>query len=72
MGAVSLAMMAEADSLPIALRRGKRTRIPVNYREADMVKLPRVSRSQDKTYPITILEQDSDKVKVHYTVKTKV
>ena len=56
-----------ADSdLPIALRRCKRTRSPVNYREADMVKLPRASRSQDKIYPVTIVEQDSDKVKVHY------
>ena len=61
-----MADQESSDELPIALRRCKRTRSPVNYREADMVKLPRASRSQDKVYPVTILEQNSDKVKVHY------
>ena len=59
-------MAEEVSDLPIALRRCKRARSPVNYREADMVKLPRASRSEDKLYPVTILEQDNDKVKVHY------
>lgn len=56
--------------LPIALRRGKRDRSTVNYREVEALKLPRASRSQpssrDKLYSVTILEQDEDKVKVHY------
>ena len=57
---------SSSTDLPIALRRCKRTRSPVNYREADMVKLPRASRSQDRLYPVTILEQDCAKVIVHY------
>jgi hypothetical protein len=58
-----------AEDLPIALRRGRRSRDPVNYREAESLKLPRASTSQppkSKLYPVTVLEQDSDKVKVHY------
>ncbi|SMN01620.1 hypothetical protein SPONL_2199 [uncultured Candidatus Thioglobus sp.] len=58
----------EAENLPIALRRGKRNLREVNYRAAESLKLPRASSSlvKDKLYPVTVLEQDSDRVKVHY------
>lgn len=58
----------EAENLPIALRRGKRKLGEVNYNEADSLRLPRASSSrvEDKLYPVTVLEEDSDRVKVHY------
>jgi hypothetical protein len=67
-GVVNLVMYAA--NLPIALRRGKRNLGEVNYREADKLKLPRASTSlvEDKFYPVTVVEQDSERsrVKVHY------
>ena len=53
---------------PIATRRGRRSLRAVNYKDLEKIKLPKVSvcKPKDKLYPVTVLEHDADKVKVHY------
>ncbi len=58
--------------LPIALRRAKRQREEVNYKEESFIKLPKSDRIQQKTklYPVTVQEEKSEgdraMVKIHY------
>ena len=53
---------------PIATRRSRRSLRAVNYKDLEKIKLPKVSvcKPKDKLYPVTVLEHDADKVKVHY------
>jgi hypothetical protein len=61
-------------SLPIAIRRTKRSRNEVNYKEPGNIKLPKASlcktddKTDDKLYPVTILEQNAEStmMKIHY------
>ena len=55
---------------PIATRRGRRSLRTVNYKELDNLRLPKESvtksKEENKLYPITVVEQENNKVKVHY------
>lgn len=58
----------EAMEEPIATRRPRRALKAVNYRQLENPKLPKssVCATRDKLYPITVLEEDHSKVKIHY------
>ena len=59
-------------SLPIALRRCKRQKKAVNYKEEDFVKLPKAEKvkKEAKLYPVTVTQEKSEgdraMVKIHY------
>ena len=59
-------------SLPIALRRYKRQKKAVNYKEEDFVKLPKAEKvkKEAKLYPVTVTQEKSEgdraMVKIHY------
>ena len=60
--------MADQDDqrdLPIALRRGKRQRNEVNYKEENFVKLPKSERikRETKLYNVTVQEKKSEEDK---------
>ena len=63
---VCFAAMEDDLSLPISLRRCKRQRKEVNYKEVESLKLPRAESIKPKLYPVSVTERDSDRVKIHY------
>ena len=52
-------------------RPGLRQSYPINYKELSDVKIPRIrqsnaARDQERLYPVKVVEEDSERYKVHY------